>query len=86
MNKECECVKKWKEKVKQKLNAVHVASSIPYNSEHLSYRKMVIPKNVYNRDYGKPRLSKYWFCADSKDFKFCPHCGKRLKKEKKQWN
>lgn len=46
--------------------------------ESLFYRKIVTPKNIYRKDYNEPRISKNWFFAESKDFKFCPHCGKKL--------
>lgn len=78
--KECKCVTKWKEEVEKRLNAECVSSDIPYRSEGLSYRKIVTPKDPYYGD-NKPRISKYWFCAESKDFKFCPHCGKKLEED-----
>lgn len=74
----CNCVEKWMEEAKRKFNAKHIHSDIPYNSEGLSIKRIVIPKSVYARDKGIPRLSKHWLCVESKDFKFCPHCGKPL--------
>lgn len=82
-NKECECVTKWKNKIKKEFNAESISVEPFWNMGKISYRKIVIPKNIYKRDYNEPRISKYWFHAESKDFKFCPYCGKKLKEEKK---
>ena len=82
MAKECGCVTKWKKEVKERFNAVAISVSPIYNMGHIEYKKIVIPRNIYHKDYNKPRISKYWFCAESKDFKFCPYCGKKLRKEK----
>ena len=78
MNKECECITKWKEEVKREYNATMVSLYNSHNFHQVVYRKMVIPKD-WSGKKGPKRESKRWYCADiSKDFKFCPLCGKKL--------
>lgn len=79
----CECVEKWMLEVKEKHEAYDVCSDIPWNMEILGIRKIINPKNNYFEGDNKPRVSKHRRWIESKDFKFCPHCGKRFVKERK---
>ncbi len=74
----CKCVDKWMGEVKRKYNARYIYSDIPYNTEGLAIKRIVIPKGTYSKDKGIPRISKHWFHVESKDFKFCPHCGNKI--------
>ena len=77
---ECECVTKWKEEIKKKFNTKYISAIPVYNCGRIVYRKIITPKDPYGSD-NEPRLSKYWLHAESKDFKFCPYCGKKLKED-----
>ena len=75
---ECECITKWKEEVRKKYNATAVSLYNSHNFHQMVYIKMVIPKSWTGKKLPR-RESKRWYCADtSKDFKFCPICGKKL--------
>jgi len=79
MNKECECITKWKEEVKREYNATMVSLYNSQNFHQMTYRKMITPPKNWKGEKQPIRESKRWYCADnSKDFKFCPLCGKKL--------
>lgn len=77
MPEDCECMKKWKEEVKEKLGAFDVALYNRWHHNSIIYRKIVVPRDWSGKKLPE-RVSKNWYIAESKDFKFCPHCGKKM--------
>ena len=79
MKKECECITKWKEEVRKKYNATAVSLYNSHDFHQMTYRKMVTPPKNWKGEEQLRRESKRWYCTGvSKDFNFCPLCGKKL--------
>ncbi len=79
----CECVEKWMLEVKEKYGAYDVCSDIPWKMECLGIRKIITPRGYFEQD-NKPRVSKHRRWLESKNFKFCPHCGKKFPLTRKE--